>query len=487
MSEVTPRKSDAVSKGSLQFGSGRPIKSDSTSDLWVYSLPWVGKFFFEALNPLESITNDGANNPFQLVCGEMGTGKTNYEKHLINQQIERGGGGLVMDGKEGKESLSLWTIQRLAEVGWDPEKCFILDFFSEFGHPQVDPLYDAVGDNINWSQISNELVDATTVAGSTPDSLLDRGKSMARYVWQALLLSGDQPASSFVRFIMDKGYQRNIVKRVAKAYDYPELELFWLGQPDFKDPDKYHDAYVDRLPRDVLESARNKWDVFLSPSIRPCFSERDTKGEFAQLANFMAEGGWWIIPLSENKLKMAFRQTIAQIAQYLLKVAALKRMEAEDKPFFLVALDEYQHYKSPITHGTMLEEVGRSQNIGIHFLCQNLGKFAPADFEALAECATLTCFRCDAGSARRMVNEMFQPRGQTYKDWNRTKTNSIIDELNQYLALVMEQQRGEAMIRVNPNPQAYFLEVPYVPDPDPRFEQPFRKDVAKRWYRPRKD
>jgi len=180
---------------------------------------------------------------------------------------------------------------------------------------------------------------------------------------------------------------------------------------------------------------------------------------------------------------MAFRQTIAQLAQYLLKVAALKRQDVEEKQFFLVALDEYQHYKSPITHGTVLEEIGRSQNIGLHFLCQNLGKFTPIEFEALAECATLTTFRCDFASAQRMVLQLFQPRGQTYKDWGRTRTNSIRDELDQYVALVMEQQRGEAMVRVNPNPQAYFLEVPYVPDPDPRCERAFREAVAKRWYR----
>src|SRR4029453_7189926 len=98
-----------------------------------------------------------------------------------------------------------------------------------------------------------------------------------------------------------------------------------------------------------------------------------------------------------------------------------------EKPFFLVALDEYQHYKSPITHGTMLEEIARSQNIGLHFLCQNLGKFTPLEFEALAECSTLTTFRCDLSSAQKMVGQMFQPRGHTFKDWARTKTNSIRD------------------------------------------------------------
>ena len=203
-------------------------------------------------------------------------GKTNYQKYKINQQIDRGMGGLVMDGKEGKESLSQWTIQRLAEVGWDPEKCFILDFYSPFGHPQIDPLYDPT-DTVNWSQISNELVDATTVAGNTPDSLLDRGKSMARFAWQSLLL-GNKPASEFVRFIMDKGYQRNIVKKVAQEYDYPELELFFLGYPDFKNTDEYRDAYIDRLPRDVLESARNKWDIFFLRKFVPVSRNGTPKG-----------------------------------------------------------------------------------------------------------------------------------------------------------------------------------------------------------------
>ena len=483
----TVPSADATRAAILELGNGRPVKPDDPFELSLFSFPLLGKFFFELLRPLERCTTEGAENPYQLWCGEPGTGKTSAEKLQIKQQIDAGRGGMVMDGKEGRDSLGTWTIQYLAEVGWDPEKCFILDFFSPFGHPMIDLLYDDKDDEVSWFQIVNELVDATTAMATTNEGLLDRGKSMARFAWQALQLSG-RPASQFVRFIMDKGFQRNVVKKVAADFQYPELELFWLGYPDFKDPDKYVDAYVDRLPRDVLESTRNKWDIMLHPALRPCFSERDTNGEFPQLFDFMQSGGWWVVPLSENHLKMAFRQTIAQLAQYLLKVAALRRQEVEEKPFFLVALDEYQHYKSPITHGTMLQEVGRSQNIGLTFLCQNVASFSDADFRALAQCAVLGVFRSEYNCTKDMCMQIFQPKGQTFKDWKGEKLNSVRDELDQYIALVMEQQQREAIVRVKPNPQAYYLEIPTVADPKctPALERAFRKAVADRWYKPLK-
>ena len=478
---------DVIRAMPLPLGKGRAIAPDDSSDLWWWSLPFFGQWCFNVLNPLVDIDTSGTLNPFQLWCGEMGTGKTNGQKLQINHQIERGGGGMVLDGKEGAQSLGTYTIQRLAEVGWDPEKCFILDFFSPFGHPMVDLLFDDTQDDVSWFQVVNELVDATTVMASTNQGLLDRGKSMARMAWQVLYLGG-KPASDIQRFLMDKGFQRNIVRHVAKQYDYPELELFWLGYEDFQKEGVYKDAYVDRLEKFVLESTRNKWDIVIHPAIRPCLNTRDTLGEFAQLFDFMQNGGWWIIHLSENRLKMDFRQTIAQLAQYLLKVAALKRQEVADKPFFPVWLDEYQHYKSPITHGSMLEEVARSQNIGLSFICQNVASFSDEEFRALAECAILGTYACEYKSARDMVMEIFQPTGQTYKDWKEEKFNSIKDELDQYIGLVMEQQRGEAIVRVKPNTQAYFLELPKVEDPNisPATEQAFRKAVAKRWYRPRK-
>jgi hypothetical protein len=197
-------------------------------------------------------------------------------------------------------------------------------------------------------------------------------------------------------------------------------------------------------------------------------------------------GGWWIVPLSENHLKMDFRQTIAQLAQYLLKIAALKRQEVDEKPFFAVFLDEYQHYKSPITHGSMLEEIARSQNIGLSFWCQNVASFPDPEFRALMQCAVLGVFKSEHKCALDMCTQIFQPKGQTFKDWKDEKLNSIRDELDQYIALVMEQQRGEAIVRVNPDSQAYFLEIPKVDDPKctPALEHAFRRAVAERWYRP---
>jgi hypothetical protein len=175
--------------------------------------------------------------------------------------------------------------------------------------------------------------------------------------------------------------------------------------------------------------------------------------------------------------------TLAQLAQYQLKVAVLQREEAAEKPFWVVWMDEYPQYRSPITHNDTLR-LARSQNVGLIFLCQDTGIFSDAEFRALAGCATFGTFACERSSAEDVVRQIFRPKGISAKDWEGKTTYSVRDEIDNLIALAMEQQRGEALVRIDPKPDAYFLEVEKVSDPDPRFERSFREAVAKRWYRP---
>src|SRR5439155_8613782 len=166
----------------------------------------------------------------------------------------------VMDAKEEQESLCTYTIQRLAEVGKDPEHVFILDFFSPFGSPQIDLLYDAQDDEISNFTVVEELVSATALLSTARSSPGAREISMARMSWLSLMLSG-RPAGDISLFLTDPNFRQNVVKKA----DHPELPRFWLGEH----------AYFKTLPKDVLESCRNKWDnVCLHPAIKPCISSR---------------------------------------------------------------------------------------------------------------------------------------------------------------------------------------------------------------------
>jgi len=286
----------------------------------------------------------------------------------------------------------------------------------------------------------------------------------------ASLMLADRPLGDISLFLTDSGFRTNVVKKTG----HPELERFWLGEQ----------SYISKLPKDALESTRNKWDILtLHPAIKPCISYRDTKGEFAQLKDFMARGGWWINPLSENRLKPELRLTLAQLMQYKLKVAALQREEATDKPFFCCWFDEYPQYRSSMTHSETLK-LCRSQNIGLIFLCQTTD-FTDAEFRDLAGCAVKGVFNCDRSSAEDMVRQIFQPEGKSFKDWEGKTTYSVRDEVDNLIALVMSQEAGEAIVRIDPDRKAYFLEVPLVPDPKvtPAQERAFREAVAKRWYR----
>lgn len=460
----------------MKLGRGRAITQPKSWQAVLWSAPAFGRRLFNCLQPFKDIDTVSlkAGNPFQLVVGQMGFGKTNLGRHQINQQIEKGLGGLVMDAKSGKESLVTYAVQRLTEVGYDPEKVFINDYFSKFGHPMQDYLYDDRKDDVSWFEIVEELVSATaqlSLLRSTPGA---RELSLARMSFASLMLA-DQPLGSISLFLLDSGFRANVVKKT----NHPELERFFLGEH----------SYISKLPKDSLESTRNKWDILiLHPAIKPCISARDTNGEFAQLKHFMQHGGWWIVPLSENRLKYELRLTLAQLAQYQLKVATLQREEMKEKPLFYCWLDEYPQYRSSITHNDLVR-LARSQQVGLVFLCQDTGIFNDEEFRALAGCATIGAFNCDRSSCEDLVRQIFQPEGKTQKDWEGKTTYSIRDEIDNYISLIMQQEPGEMIARIKPGKHAYFVEVPFVPDPKvtEAQEEAFREAVAQRWYRPRKD
>jgi hypothetical protein len=455
----------------MHLGKGRKITQPKGWEAWLWSAPGWGRLVYDLYRPFKDIETANAVNPFSIVVGRAGSTKTNLAKKLFKEHADAGMGGIILDGKAGEESLEQYAIQYLASIGWPVDKCHILDFFSKFGHPQLDLLYDDRKDHISWYEIVEELTSVTSLlstARSTPGA---RELSMARMSWASLSLSG-MPAGSIAMFLTDEGFRANVVKKT----EHPDLEKFWLGEK----------AYFKSLPKDVLESLRNKWDaVCLHPAIKPCISSRDTKGVFPQLFDFMQNGGWWIVPLSEDRLKTELRLTIAQIVQYFLKVATMKRQEAKDKPLFLALLDEYPQYKSPVTHMDLLR-LARTQNLGLTFLCQDTGIFTDEEFRVLSGCACKVVFSCDRSSSEDMVRQIFQPEGKSSKDWEGKTTYSVRDEVDNYISLVMSQGRGEAICRIDPDKSAYFLEVPHIQNPDinPLVEREFREAVAKRWYRP---
>jgi hypothetical protein len=113
--------------------------------------------------------------------------------------------------------------------------------------------------------------------------------------------------------------------------------------------------------------------------------------------------------------------------------------------------------------------------------------FPDDELRGLAACATKGVFNCERFSAQDMVMQIFQPEGKQAKDWDGKSLYSVRDEIDNFINLVMSQKPGEAIVRIDPDTQPYFLNVPLVPDPkcSPELEAAFRLAVAKRWYRPK--
>jgi hypothetical protein len=225
---------------------------------------------------------------------------------------------------------------------------------------------------------------------------------------------------------------------------------------------------VPKLPKYAMEALRNKWaGLFNSPLTKPFFSSRNGTIDIFEA---MQHGVWIIVNLSENRLESELRSLFGQLIQGALKTATLQREAVEERLAYLALFDEYQQYKSTLTHNDLLR-TSRNMALGICLFCQDTGSFSDQEFYALTNnCDTVGVGKCADHDGKAMAAVTLHPRGNTYQDWEETRTNSINDELAAYAHLLDTMPAGRAFIRVRPKFEGWFVELPYIeyPPPDPK-------------------
>jgi hypothetical protein len=377
----------------------------------------------------------------------------------IDEQIDKGAGGLVMDAAKG---LKDHVIHRLAEKGWPTDIVVVVDFFFPYGYPVLDFLQDDSDDNLSPFEVVEEVVSATALLSNLRSTPGARELDLSRMCFLPLVLAG-KPLSHIGLFTMDSAYRDTVVK----ATGHPDLERFWCGK----------DSYFSRLGKDVLESIRNKWNpLVIHPAIKKVINE---KGSSFSLYEFMQNGGWVIVDLSEDRLKFELRQTIAQLIQCWLKVNTLKRQRVKERPLFMCWLDEYPQYRAATTHTDLLR-ISRQLGLGIVFLCQDLGIFSNDEYRAITGgCATLMALNCSQDDASDMARQLFLHDGSLWRDWESTRNYSSQDELNAYISLIMQLEPGQAICRVKPSKDSYLLDIPEVHPPkvSEKTVQHFLRDI----------
>ncbi len=450
------------------LGNGRVVRQLSERELLVRSFPILGEWIYDMIWKPTLLTTDEAPNQFGLICGSAGSGKSNFTKKLINDQFKKGGSFLCLDAAG---DLRDYTIQRAVELDWPPQKFVLIDFFPPQGmsYPVIDFLEDDPNDDLSPYQLCEELVTATSLISTSRSIPGARELDLARMCWLPLILT-KKPFTHIARFLLDEAYRNKVVLDSGHV----DLEMFWLGK----------DSYFKRLDRQgqVLESIRNKFNpLVLHPALKRVLNH---KGSSFDLFEFIQNGGVVVVDLSEHKLKYEIRLTISHLIQYWFRVNILKRQRTDHRPLFTAFLDEFPQYKTPATID--LTRIARQLGLSLLFLVQDLGILDHNEYRTLmSNCATLIAMNSSQQDAQDMAYQLFLRDGSTYRDWEGTRNYSSQDELTAYVSMIMQLEQGQAIARVKPSKDAYFLDIPLVPKPhvsDQKVHN-FLCEMAKLWYR----
>jgi hypothetical protein len=425
-------------------------------------MPLIGRKLHRIVWRPKPVTNDSSDNQHQFWVEGSGAGKTRNAAHIVRDAFEQGHGGMIIDAIG---ALRTYAIRFFASRELPRDRCIIIDptLPQSLGHP-ILTLIDGAEGEVDPYELVEKMVVATALLSETRYGAGFRQLDLGRRAFLTIQKSG-RPITYLDEFLMDEKIRDAILKQA----DDPSMDRFWKG-------------YVPKLPKDAVEALRNKWSgLFNSPLTKPFFSSRNGT---VDLFEAMQNGIWIVVNLSEHRLEGELRSLFGQLIQCALKTAVLKREAVEHRPPYLALFDEYQQYKSPLTHNDLLR-TSRNMGLGICLFCQDTGSFSDQEFYALTNnCDTVGVGKCADHDGKAMAAVVMHPRGHTFKDWGETRTNSVNDELSAYAHLLDTMPAARAFVRVRPKFDGWFVELPYVdyPDADPARDQAFIESVAKRWF-----
>jgi hypothetical protein len=446
----------------MLIGSGWPVKQESERSISIRTMPLVGTSLHRWWWKAKAVTNDASDNLHQFWVVGSGGGKTRKGAHTIEDCFKRGWGGIIVDAIG---PLRTYALRFFAARQLPPEKCIIIDptLPHALGHP-ILKLIDGNGEDIDPYELVEKMVVATALLSETRYGAGFRQLDLGRRAFHTIQKSG-RPMTDLDDFLMDEKIRNRIL---IEAND-DSMDRFWKG-------------YVPKLPKDAVEALRNKWaGLFNSPLTKPFFASRNGTVDIFEA---MQSGVWIIVNLSENRLEGELRSLFGQLIQCALKTATLQREAVEERPPYLALFDEYQQYKSPLTHNDLLR-TSRNMGLGICLFCQDTGSFTDQEFYALTNnCDVVGASKCGDHDGKAMAAVTLHPRGTTYKDWEETRNNSVNDELAAYAHLLDTMPAGRAFVRVRPKFDGWYVELPYIeyPQPNPAREREFIEAVAKRWF-----
>lgn len=349
------------------------------------------------------------------VIGQTGTGKTNFLKSLIIQDIKNGDGVCMIDphGSDIQDVLANIPPERFQDVIYfDPahvERPMALNMLEyDVNHPEQKTF------------VVNELFSIfQKLYGANPESM---GPMFEQYFRNATMLVIEDPETG--NTLLD-------VSRVMSSESFRKLKLSRCKNPVVVQfwEEIAQKAGGEASLANIVPYITSKFDVFLANEImRPVIAQEKSSFNFRQI---MDERKILLVNLSKGRLGDINSSLIGLILVGKILMAALSRVDqpqASLKPFYLY-IDEFQNITTD-SIATILSEARKyklSLNIAHQFIAQLTDSIKNAVF---GNVGTMSVFRVGADDAT-YLEQQFAPRFTAGDIMNITNYNCYIKMLAQ--------------------------------------------------------
>lgn len=328
------------------------------------------------------------------VIGQTGTGKTNFLKSLIIQDIKNGDGVCMIDphGSDIEDVLANIPPERLEDVIYfDPAH---VDRPMALNMLEYDPRFPE-----QKTFVVNELFSIfQKLYGANPESM---GPMFEQYFRNATLLVIEDPETGCTlldvsRVMADESYRKLKLSRCRN----PVVVQFWeeIAQK----------AGGEASLANIVPYITSKFDVFLANDImRPVIAQEKSSFNFRQI---MDERKILLVNLSKGRLGDINSSLIGLILVGKLLMAALSRVDQPTQslnPFYLY-IDEFQNITTD-SIATILSEA-RKYKLSLHIAHQFIGQLTDSIKNAVfGNVGTLSVFRVGADDAQ-YLEQQFVPR-----------------------------------------------------------------------------
>ncbi|MGB6463819.1 MAG: DUF87 domain-containing protein [Nitrosotalea sp.] len=316
------------------------------------------------------------------IFGEVGSGKSTVDTIMINQNINRDEGFLVLDPHG---SLAQDVLRMIPDSKKDRVIYISLDAVRQWGKTvKINPLEVKAADE-RYLLVMN-LVNA--LRNIYRDSWGPMLEALLRNGANALVEIEGSTLRDLVKIITDDRMRSIFLGKVANR----DVRHFWRV------------LYPQQYQRDAGRSAYNKLDKILStPQVAAML---DTAQSTIDFADIIQSGKWVIIDLSSGGSDdvISFVGTILINMVYVEAKKRFSRTDVIPRPFFMY-IDE-AHLFAPFALRELLNTM-RKANVKVTITSQTINTF-PREFakEISALVRTIVCFKVDTETANMFKTVM---------------------------------------------------------------------------------